>query len=263
MQSETGPGYVDRAGLLVIGDELLCGSRHDRHLAHAIMVLGPRGIRLDWCHYAGDEQRRLADTLRRTRDEGIPVFCFGGIGATPDDRTRQAAARAFGLPLVRNLGAVRSIVERFGADATPVRLRMADLPAGCTLIPNPVNGIPGFSVGRHHFFPGFPQLAWPMLDWVLDHCYEGARAVHIERSVRVRGVAESALVGMMESIMAHHPRAHLFSLPELGVHRCVELGFRGEVQHVEAALAELVAELVARGLPFERLAQPEGIKPSA
>ena len=44
---------------------------------------------------------------------------------------------------------------RFGEEAYPIRIRMADLPEGSRLIPNPYNQIPGFSIGHHHFLPGF------------------------------------------------------------------------------------------------------------
>jgi len=251
----------DKAGAVVIGDELLYGSRRDRHLEHVIGVLRPRGMRLAWCHVAGDEQATLTGILRWSGNEGVPVFCFGGIGATPDDRTRQAAAQAFGVGLERHPEAVRMIVERFGADATATRLRMADLPSGCTLIPNPVNNFPGFSLGRHHFLPGFPQLAWPMLEWVLDSFYSEGRTVSVERAVRVNGVAESELVGLMESLIDRHANARLFSLPQLGEHHCIELGFRGEEQAVNAALADLIAELGTRGIAFEQLPTAELRKP--
>ena len=83
-----------RFGALIIGDEILSGRRKDGHLAKVIALLSARGLRLAWARYAGDEVQALTQTLRETFATGDIVFSFGGIGATPDDNTRQAAAAA-------------------------------------------------------------------------------------------------------------------------------------------------------------------------
>lgn len=238
-------------GAVIIGDELLSGKRVDRHLQHLIEVLGKRGRQLAWCRYESDDSMRLAVALRQTRSSGIPVFCFGGIGATPDDRTRQAAARAFDAPLVRHPEAAALIEQQFGDQARPVRIRMAELPHGSTLIPNAWNRVPGFSLHDHHFFPGFPQMAWPMLDWVLENLYPDTYAHVCEYAVRVSGVRESDLCGLMETLSARHPQASLFSLPHLGVQRSVELGFRGHADAAGSAFNELLRELDRLGLRYE------------
>jgi molybdopterin-biosynthesis enzyme MoeA-like protein len=189
--------------------------------------------------------------LRITGEDVVPVFCFGGIGATPDDRTRQAAAEAFDAPLVRNPEALAMIEERFGKEAYPNRVRMADLPEHAVLIPNAYNRIPGFSLYDHHFMPGFPMMAWPMLEWVLDHYYPVRHVRQREASARVVNVRESDLLQLMELLSLRHPAAKLFSLPHLGEVNSVELGFRGEQGAVAEALAELVSCLEQRELLFE------------
>jgi molybdopterin-biosynthesis enzyme MoeA-like protein len=238
-------------GVVVVGDELLSGKRQDRHLQHVIETTAPRGMQVGWCRYAGDERGALAQTLRQTRLDSIPVFCFGGIGATPDDQTRQAAAAAFDTGLVPHPGAVAMIEQQFGERAYPTRIHMADLPEGCALIPNPYNRIPGFSIDKHHFFPGFPEMAWPMLEWVLDTCYAGRREPVAEYSVKVCDVSESDLCGLMETLVERHPGARLFSLPRLQPERSVELGFRGQPDAARRAFDELRRELATRGLVAE------------
>ena len=81
-------------GAFIIGDELLVGKRQDKHLPFLIEALARRGLRLSWAQYLGDEPERLTAALKRSLDSGDVVFSFGGIGATPDDHTRQAAAAA-------------------------------------------------------------------------------------------------------------------------------------------------------------------------
>ncbi len=238
------------AGLVIIGDELLCGSRRDRHLEHVLETLLPIHWRLAWVKMLPDDESLLCDQLAQSINADLPVFCFGGIGATPDDVTRQSAARAAGVPLVTHAQAVAEIEAQFGEAAYPKRIRMADLPDGCQLIPNPVNRVPGFTFNYHHFLPGFPEMAWPMLDWVLKQHYQLALAPLQERSLKVFDVGESELIDLMEALIARHPDVKLFSLPHLGQHRHIELGFRGRVG-VEQAFAELSALLQQAGITIK------------
>jgi molybdopterin-biosynthesis enzyme MoeA-like protein len=238
-------------GLLVVGDEILSGKRADKHLARVIEELAARGMSLAWYRVAGDGCRGLSETLCQTQQQNLPVLCFGGIGATPDDNTRQAAADAFGCRLEIHAEALALIEAQFGADARPNRVRMAELPEACLLIPNPINRIPGFTLYEHHFFPGFPNMAWPMLDWVLETYYPSMEEKTAECSVQIRGTPESSLYELMESLSVRHGRAQLFSLPHMGVDSYIELGFRGKEAILKKAFAELLAELRARKLPFE------------
>ena len=158
-------------GLIVIGDEVLDGPRTDAHLAAFKLRLGTRGHSFAWYWILPDDPSAIVDHLRFSMGRPEPVFVCGGIGATPDDYTRACAAEAAGVALTRHPEARALIEGRFGDSAYPHRILMADLPAGCTLIPNPINRIPGFAIAGHWFLPGFPQMAWPMADWVLDNHY--------------------------------------------------------------------------------------------
>ncbi|MGA9470713.1 MAG: molybdopterin-binding protein [Candidatus Macondimonas sp.] len=247
-----------RIGLIIIGDELLNGRRQDRHLAHMIEALAAWGHEPAWCLMLGDDPDYLTEQLRRTLATPDLTFCFGGIGATPDDHTRPCVARAAGVPLQRHPEAAALIESRFGAAAHPYRIRMADLPEGARLIPNPVNQIPGFSLGDHHFVPGFPQMAWPMVDWVLETHYP-----HLRRAtgpalyaLTISSKPESELIPLMETVLAEYPEIKLSSLPHIGDRPHIELALRGEVERAQAAWERLTGLLTASGIGFEsRLAR--------
>ena len=241
-------------GALIIGDELLVGKRQDKHLPFLIEALAKRGLRLSWALYVGDDPALLRAALEKSFAGGDVVFGFGGIGATPDDHTRQCAAAAAGVPLRLHPEAEREIRGRFGAEITPQRLAMGEFPEGAGVIPNPVNRIPGFSLREHHFFPGFPQMAWPMAEWVLDHRYRHLfdRDRWSEASVLVLEAGESQLIPAMQAIEAQFRNVKVFSLPSIaadGSRLHVELGVRGAPAEVPPAMAAL-RELVARaGFP--------------
>ncbi len=239
-----------QVGLLIIGDEILSGKRQDSHLARFIERLSARGMQLAWAQYLGDDRALLTERLREAFASGDLVVSCGGIGATPDDHTRQAAAAALGRPLALHPEARELIWQRIqqmaaeqGKTITPDepdslrRFEMGVFPDGASLIPNPYNKIPGFFVGHVHFVPGFPVMAHPMMDWVLD-CYPQLhRRVGVtERSLIVQGAMEASLTPLMVAVEADFPGIKVFSLPSVDHPqwgRCIELGVKGD----EALLA--------------------------
>ena len=243
-------------GAYIIGDELLVGKRQDKHLPFIIEALAKRGLRLSWAYYLGDDPRLLVAAFQRSFASKEIVFSFGGIGATPDDHTRQCAAAALNVPLKIHPDAEREIRGRFpGQDATPQRLKMGEFPEGAAIIPNPVNRIPGFSLHDHHFVPGFPQMAQPMVEWVLQEKYSHLidRDRWSEASILVFEAGESQLVPAMESTEKAFPGIKVFSLPSMGqdgsrIH--CELGVRGDPKQVEGAIEALRASVRAAGFPF-------------
>lgn len=243
----------ERVGLVLIGDELLSAKRQDKHLANAARLLGERGLAVDWVRIERDDLVRLTAVFGETLASGDTVFSYGGIGSTPDDVTRPAAAAAAGVPLVRHPEIVRLLEERFGERAYPNRIRMAEVPEGAVLIPNPPGLIPGFSLADHHFLPGFPDMSARMLAWVLDRRYRARhRARLVEQLTEVLDTPESELVPVMERLLAAHPAVRLSSLPAGGPPWRIEIGLKGAPAAVEAATAMLTGELDAAGIRWQR-----------
>ncbi len=252
-------------GLIIIGDEILSGKRQDKHLPKVIELLNARGLSLAWAQYLGDDPARITAALRAAHASGDVVLSCGGIGATPDDHTRQCAAAALDQPLALHPEAKALIQERMrevAADAglpyeperddNVHRLNMGVFPAEAQIIPNPYNKIPGFTVGRMHFVPGFPVMAHPMVAWVLDTLYPHLHgsSVQTERSVIVHGAMEASLTPLMEDIEARFAGIKVFSLPSVDhpVHgRHIELGVKGQGAMVDAAYDALKNGLAAFG----------------
>ena len=116
--------------------------------------------------------------------------------------------------------------------------------------------------GGVYFTPGFPVMAWPMIEWVLDHEYPHLHrnAAWQERSVLVYGAGEATLTPVMERVEAAHPRVKVFSLPsvdhpEYGRH--IDLGVKGAPGDVGPAYADLRAWLQ----PFDLHYGPELVRP--
>jgi molybdopterin-biosynthesis enzyme MoeA-like protein len=263
-------------GLIVIGDEILSGKRQDKHLGRLIELLAARGLSLSWAQLVGDDPVRITAALRQALDSGDVVFSCGGIGATPDDHTRACAAQASGRPLAMHeqareliLGRIREMAQAKGLAYEPQRpdniqrLQMGVFPQGATLVHNPHNQIPGFTLegragGAVHFLPGFPVMASPMMEALLD-----SRWAHLhqalaerERAMIVRSANESVLTPLMQAIEAEFPGVKVFSLPSVddarwGPH--IELGVKPTDAAAQVLLAPAYAQLQAgvRQLGFE------------
>ena len=243
-------------GAIIIGDEILSGRRQDKHLSKLIELLTERGLKLAWVRYVGDHPGLLTRTLRESFATGDVVFSFGGIGATPDDHTRQCAAAALERPLALHPEAEQIIRDKFGDEITDHRLQMGVYPQGSEIIPNPYNQIPGFSIQQHFFVPGFPVMAWPMVAWVLDTHYAHLHHAedYVERAVTVWDAYEGRLIDLMERICVDYPTVSLFSLPSFAEgdrERSVELGVKGAKDEVAAAMSCLCKVLSERGYHWE------------
>ena len=271
-------------GLIIIGDEILSGKRADKHLPKAIELLAARGLSLSYVHGVGDDPARITATLaaafEAARVSGDVVFSCGGIGATPDDYTRQCAAQALGVALALHPEAKALITERMRDTAREQgiafdperhdnmhRLNMGLFPVGAQIVPNPYNKIPGFTCnagkGAVHFLPGFPVMAWPMMAWVLDMHYSHLHqsAAYAEKSVIVMGSMEATLTPLMLDIESGHPGIKVFSLPSVDhptYGRHIELGVKGSAEAVIPAYKALLAGLV----PFGVTLGPELVRSS-
>lgn len=250
-------------GLLVIGDELLSGKRADKHLPHVIGLLAARGMALGWAQFLGDDEAQIAAAIAAAHARGDTVLSCGGIGATPDDCTRQAAARAFGLPVVPHAEGIALIEAEYAGRAHPNRVLMAHFPEGAGLIPNPVNRVAGFSINRCYFVPGFPEMAWPMLEWVLDQPLRGLHRADppVEYGLRAFGPnTEGDLLELMEATLREFPAVKLSSLPYRGDGsrpRHIEFGIKGPAGVAATAFTWFRVRLAQRpGMQIEDLHVP-------
>ena len=223
--------------LVIIGDEILSGKRADKHFSNCRDLLAKRGLSTHTVHYIGDDLESIEKTLRFCFLADYIIFSFGGIGSTPDDLTRLACAKALGSELEPHQGAIKLIAKRCSEmeiELTESRLEMANLPQRASLIPNPISGFPGFSVNHYHFLPGFPDMAYSMMEWVLDNNYSDYFQTFYEYdfSYKVSGIYESSISRFLESLKDKYPNFSIYSLPSPlpgGIDKSkvtLELGFK-------------------------------------
>ena len=156
---------------LIIGTEILNGRREDSHFPFLRKILKNRGLKFAGSFIIEDNPAVIASTISyiSTLPNSV-LFSFGGIGSTPDDYTREAAAKALSDgKLYTNEKFKAKIEERIKDSQNKHPLKMAELPKGAELIPNKINGMYGFGLDKRFFFlPGFPEMSHPMVEYILD-----------------------------------------------------------------------------------------------
>ena len=200
------------AAVLIIGNEILSGRTKDANLPHIAEKLGGIGIRLREARVVPDVEEEIIAALDALRARYSYVFTTGGIGPTHDDITSACVAKAFGVALERNPEAVARLERHYGdpSKLNEARLRMANIPAGATLVDNPISAAPGFQIGNVFVMAGVPNIMQAMLDGVLPRL-QGGPALHA-RTVACE-LAEGRIAEDLGALQDRYPDLEIGSYP--------------------------------------------------
>jgi molybdenum cofactor synthesis domain-containing protein len=233
------------AALVVIGDEILSGRTQDRNVAQVAAWLNEQGIRLAEVRIVADDQTRIASAVNALRGAHDYLFTTGGIGPTHDDITVDSIAAALGVPVIGHPEARRILEEYYaarGLEVNEARLRMARVPQGAELLPNPSSGAPGVKFGNIYILAGVPHIAASMLE-ALDGMLEGGRPMV---SVTLGAhAAESDVADLLREAEAAHPGVTVGSYPFF---RDGRYGANFVIRSEDGAAARRCAEEVMRRL---------------
>ncbi len=189
---------------VIIGTELLNGRRTDAHFAFLNQQLLSRGWEQKASFVIGDDTKLMLDVFNLIKsDPNSVMFSFGGIGATPDDYTREVAAKAFTNGKMEfHEEAKYRIINQFNDQAYPHRINMAYLPINAKLLTNVVNNVAGFYLEDRFFFtPGFPSMSQAMVVEALDKLYPKSKEKY--RCVMTIDCSENDLINTMKKMPNH------------------------------------------------------------
>lgn len=199
--------------VVTVGDELVYGERSNDNQSWMLSELYARGVPARLALSLPDDELLIGRELRKLLDDALaPVFVSGGIGGTHDDRTRQGVAQALGVPIERHAQCDGLLADKYGERYTAQRRRMAELPRGCSLIPNEL-GAPGFHAGGIFAFPGFPNMLKPMFGWVLRGPLADLGAPPMSQAEFVLEVSEGDVALALERFAGDHPDARIGIYP--------------------------------------------------
>lgn len=205
------PQAAVSAAVLIIGNEILSGRTRDANLQFLAQALGELGIRVREARVVADDEAEIIAAVNALRRRYDYVFTTGGIGPTHDDITPATVAKAFGVPVERNAEAVARLHRQYRPEErNAARMRMADLPAGCSLIDNPISNAPGFRLDNVFVLAGVPRIARAMFDAIGPSLRGGART--LSRTVTIY-LAEGLLAAGLAEIQARWTEIEIGSYP--------------------------------------------------
>ena len=199
------------ACVLIIGNEILSGRTQDANLVFLARGLNELGIRLRDARVIPDDARVIVSTVNEVRAAFDYVFTTGGIGPTHDDITAQCVADAFGVPLIVHPEAKLLLETHYPpGHLNEARLRMAMVPEGAVLLPNPISRAPGFQIGNVFVLPGVPSIMQGIFEQLKHRLVGGAKM--LSRSVSCQ-LAEGTLAKELGELQARHPDLEIGSYP--------------------------------------------------
>lgn len=215
-----------RLELILTGTELLDGRRADTHGQRLATLLRPIDLSIDRTTIVGDGQAEISDALRGALDRADLIICTGGLGPTVDDRTREAAAEVFGLPLIEDeptLAHLRELFANFGRAMSDNNRRQAAFPEGATILLNPIGTAAGFAIeaaGKIAIFaPGPPHELEMMareqvVPFLTAHLPPGDTIASV--SLRTFGFTESGLDKRLRAVdLGEVELAFTATMPEI------------------------------------------------
>ena len=233
------------AALIVIGDEILSGRTQDKNVAQIALWLNEQGIRLAEVRIVPDDMTAIPDAVNALRIKHDYLFTTGGIGPTHDDITVDAIAAALGVAVVVHPEARRTLEDYYaarGQELTDARLRMARVPDGAELIPNPTSGAPGIRVGNIYIMAGVPHITASMLEGLTGKLEGGRPVVSVTVGARA---AESEVADLLRETEAAFAGVSIGSYPFQNGSR---YGANFVIRSADGDQAATCAERLAQGL---------------
>ena len=208
------------ASLLIIGNEILSGRTQDTNTQWIGKKLAERGIHLVEVRVVPDIEDEIVFAVNALRKKASYLFTTGGIGPTHDDITTESVAKAIGVPVVMSEDARLALLSHYKReeDLTPARLKMAQIPEGAVLVPNPVSGAPGYRIENVYVMAGVPLIMQSMLDHILPELSEDAP---ILSNTVTCDLPESTIAMQLAEIQKEYPMIEIGSYPHF---RAGELG---------------------------------------
>jgi molybdenum cofactor synthesis domain-containing protein len=242
------------AAILVIGDEILSGRTKDRNIGYIAEYLTNIGIELREARVVPDVEEEIVAALNALRARYTYVFTTGGIGPTHDDITADAVAKAFGVAVGEDPRAIAVMMERYApGDLTPARRRMARIPAGASLVENPISKAPGFRLENVIVMAGVPSIMQAMLDAAAAELETGVKI--IAETIEAGGIPEGRYGDALSAIAAAHPGVAIGSYPSFADGRfrnqiVVRAKEPAKIAAAREAIAAMLAELKAHDRPL-------------
>jgi nicotinamide-nucleotide amidase len=248
-----------QAWILTIGNEIINGVITDTNREVISRELRSAGISVKGMSSVGDDVELIAEELARAADSAEVTIVSGGLGPTEDDKSALGAAAYLGVPLRMDREQLARIEDRFKQWARPMaatNAKQAELPEGCTPLPNDFGTAPGFMIEKNgrlaFFFPGVPHELLGMFRGqglpIIRERLGYSERKFVSKVFHVYGLSESKLAEILGDISHDEEGLHLAFLPHFPMMR-LRLDSWGEDEDKVRNALEYRAAVIRERLP--------------
>lgn len=196
--------------VIAVGTELLLGQITNTNASTIGSALAEQGYDAHFQQVVGDNEARVAESIRVAVKRSDAVIITGGIGPTQDDLTREAVCLATGLEMEFSdeyADHLREWWERRGREMPESNLQQAEHPAGAELLMNPKGTAPGLMIDHEDTLifcvPGVPaEMEHLLHEEVIPRlsAASGEKAVLASRLLRTWGRSESDIADSLDDL---------------------------------------------------------------
>ncbi len=215
--------YPWHAAILIIGNEILVGRVLDTNSQKIAKTLTTLGYEVVEIRKVRDNIDEIAKALKELLGKAFVIITTGGLGPTYDDVTLEGIAKALGLPLHLSQEALEMIkekLEKMDLKMTKERMKMAIVPKGSQLIPNPVGVAPGVAIVTKEYMvfalPGVPkEMEEMLLGYVINYLERESFVRKAEACEELRGVREADIAPIIERFAKEYTDAYIKTHPRM------------------------------------------------
>ena len=217
--------------IICVGNELLIGKTLNTNAQWMAKRATSLGIMIKRITAVGDEVDEIANVINEAlKRKPQFILTTGGLGPTFDDKTLEGIAKALNCKLEIHEKALKMVKEKYESyfkegriekvELTPPRVKMAKLPEGGELLPNPVGTAPGVLMNVE----GTLLIALPGVPSEMEAIFEESVApllkkyagefAFFETSLYADGIMESTLAPLIDQTMHDNPYVYIKSHPK-------------------------------------------------
>jgi len=198
-----------KAEIIPVGTEILLGNIVDTNSSFLANQLPLLGIDLYFISTAGDNQKRLVDTLKRAWKRADIIITTGGLGPTQDDITREAISKLVNEELKvdeKLWQELQELLRRYLGEIPQSNIRQATTIPSAQVIPNRMGTAPGWWVEKDdHIIIALPgpsdemKMMWQ--EGILPKLEQRAtREIILSRVIKTFRLAEAKVDEMVSPI---------------------------------------------------------------
>ena len=200
------------AEIIAVGTEILLGDIVNTNAQYISRELANLGINVYKQEVVGDNEERVLESFKNAFENSDIIITTGGLGPTPDDLTKEMAAKYFNKELVLHKESyenLKTFFDKGGRELVGSNEKQVYFPKDAIVLKNDQGTAPGAIIegdkGKKIIvLPGPPREMKPMFDnYVVPYLKEFTDSVLVSKVLRTFGIGESRMAEIVNDLIVN------------------------------------------------------------